>query len=180
MSQAKKQPVKVRLEFDVTPEVNSMIENLQRKLALKSQTDLLIEAFNLFSWVAEEMKSGQRVVSLKPDELATCNQYKELISPIFRDQTETTYKYLVARSHPWRKQLYIKGRNMTVGQLVYSLRANNLSPEEAAKDFDLSLAAIEEALHYYAHNRELIEMESLAEKRTLQEMGIEIEPQNLS
>jgi len=167
MSKTKKQSQKVRLHFDVTPEINLLIENLQQALDFKSQTDIFIEAFNLFAWVAEEIKSGQRVVSLQADELDSCNRYKELVSPIFRFQIETTYKYLVARPHPWRKQLYIKGRNMTVGHLIYSMRTNNLSEEDAASDFDIPLAAIKEALQYYALNRELIELEALEEKRSL-------------
>lgn len=180
MSKAKKQSQKVRLHFDVTPEINLLIQNLQQTLDFKSQSDIFIEAFNLFAWVTEEIKSGQRVISLQADELGSCNRYKELVSPTFRFQIKTTYKYLVARPHPWRKQLYIKGRNMTVGQLIYSIRTNNLSEEDAANDFDLPLPAIKEALQYYALNKELIELEALEEKRSLQEKGYKLEPQNLS
>lgn len=180
MSRTKKQSSKVRLQLDVTPETDVLIKNLQQKLAFRSRKDLLLEAFHLFAWVSEEIKAGQRVISLRPDELASCNRYKELISPTFGPPIKTSYKYLVSRPHPWRKQLFIKGRNMTVGHLIYSIRTNNFSQEEAARDFDLPLAAIKEALQYYALNRELIEIEAIEEKRLLQEKEYHLEPENLS
>jgi uncharacterized protein (DUF433 family) len=56
--------------------------------------------------------------------------------------------FLVARPHRWRRQLCIKGRNMTVGQLVSTVRANRYSPEKASDELELPRAAIEEALAY--------------------------------
>jgi uncharacterized protein (DUF433 family) len=97
-----------------------------------------------------------------------------------RKSEKQSLNYLVSRPHPWRKQLFIKGRNMTVANLIYSIRTNKLTPEEAAQDFDLPLAAVEEAMQYYALNRELIEIEALEEKRILKEKGYNIEPKNLS
>src|SRR5436190_7128510 len=66
------------------------------------------------------------------------------------------WQYLIARPHRWRRQLSIKGRNMTVGQLVRTVRANQYTPEQASQELDLPQAAIEEALDYYAKNRDLI------------------------
>jgi hypothetical protein len=37
------------------------------------------------------------------------------------EKAEVTYRYLEARPHPWRKQLCIKGRNLTVWQLLTSM-----------------------------------------------------------
>jgi hypothetical protein len=47
------------------------------------------------------------------------------------------WKHLVMRRHPWRRQLYIKGRNMTVRQLVGTVQANRFTPEQAAEDLGL-------------------------------------------
>jgi uncharacterized protein (DUF433 family) len=76
--------------------------------------------------------------------------------------------YLVARDHAWRHQLYLKGRNLTVGQLVSSIRADQLPPEQAAERYDLPVEAVAEALAYYQSHRELIDAEAEAEKRYLQ------------
>ncbi len=90
------------------------------------------------------------------------------------------WQYLIARPHRWRRQLSIKGRNMTVGQLVSTVRANKLTPEAASKDLELPVEAIREALAYYEENRELIQSEATEERRRLIERGYAIEPKNLS
>jgi uncharacterized protein (DUF433 family) len=86
------------------------------------------------------------------------------------------YQYLVARPEKGRKQLYLKGRNMTVGQLVYKMRANHLSAEQVAADMDLPVEQVLEALAYYQTHRELIESEMEEEKQYLLSHGVELEP----
>jgi hypothetical protein len=99
-----------------------------------------------------------------------------------RDSTNGTtdpgarWQYLIARPHRWRRQLWIKGRNMTVGQLVSAIPANRLSPEQASANLDLPLAAIYEALLYHTENRGLIELEASEERRRLAERGLPLEP----
>jgi uncharacterized protein (DUF433 family) len=88
------------------------------------------------------------------------------------------WQYLIARPHRWRRQLWVKGRNMTVGQLVSTIRANRMSPEQASDSLDLPLAAIYEALTYYAENRGLIELEASEERRRLAQRGLPLEPKD--
>jgi uncharacterized protein (DUF433 family) len=85
------------------------------------------------------------------------------------------YRYLERREHPWRKQLYIKGRNMTVAHLVYGMRANKMSPEETAEDTDLPLAQVQEALLYYQRHRDIVEADDAEELRRLKARGIRID-----
>jgi uncharacterized protein (DUF433 family) len=87
--------------------------------------------------------------------------------------------YLVERPHPWRRQLSIKGRNLTVGQLMSTVRANALTPEQTADAFDLPLAAIQEAVSYHEQNRSLIELEATEERSRLAQKGYKLEPQPL-
>jgi uncharacterized protein (DUF433 family) len=79
------------------------------------------------------------------------------------------YKYLEARPHRWRKQLWIKGRHMTVWQLIGAMRAGGYTKEQAAENDDLLLEAIEEAMEYYQENRALIGAEVEEEGRRLRE-----------
>jgi uncharacterized protein (DUF433 family) len=79
------------------------------------------------------------------------------------------WQYLFERPHRWLRQLCIEGRNMTIGQLVSTVRANLYTSEQASDNLELPLPAITEALAYYAENRELIEMESSEERRRLAE-----------
>lgn len=90
------------------------------------------------------------------------------------------WRFLVSRPHPWRKQLSIKGRNTTVGQLVAALEANHLTVEQAADEFALPIEAVREALAYFEENRRLIGIEALEERRRLAERGHALEPGDLS
>jgi uncharacterized protein (DUF433 family) len=96
------------------------------------------------------------------------------------EKQSSRWQYLIARPHPWRCQLCIKGRNMTVGQLVSTVRANRYTPEQASEDLELPLAAIHEALEYYAEQSDLIQMEASEERRRMSERGCSLEPKNLS
>jgi uncharacterized protein (DUF433 family) len=90
------------------------------------------------------------------------------------------WQYLVRRQHPWRKQLYIKGRNMTARHLVGSMKANQLNEEAAASDYRLPLAAVREALVYVERNRELLETETEIERLMLKRGGVARGPQPVS
>lgn len=86
------------------------------------------------------------------------------------------YQYLVRRPEKGRRQPYLKGRNMTVGQLVYTMRAKQLSVEQAAEDMGLPLEQVLEALTSYQVHRELVEAEAAEEKQYLLSQGVELEP----
>lgn len=51
------------------------------------------------------------------------------------------WRFLVERPHPWRRQLSLEGRNMRASQLVATMRANAMTAEQAAVDFELPLEA---------------------------------------
>jgi uncharacterized protein (DUF433 family) len=89
------------------------------------------------------------------------------------------WRHLIRRPHRWRRQLGLRDRNITVGQLVSTIRANKLTPEQASEDLELPLEAIQEALAYYAENRELIAGEASEERRRLAERGYALEPEDL-
>ena len=80
-----------------------------------------------------------------------------------RETSVEPWKHLVARRHPWRKQLYIKGRNMTVRQLVGGVKANKFTEEQAAANYHLPVEAIREALAYFEANPEVIALDHATE-----------------
>ena len=84
-------------------------------------------------------------------------------TPRPRETPAPPWKYLVVRNHPWRKQLYIKGRNMTVRQLVGGVKANKFSDEQAAGNYHLPVEAIREALAYFEANPEVIALDHATE-----------------
>lgn len=80
-------------------------------------------------------------------------------SPADLETPAPPWKHLVIRRHPWRKQLYVKGRNMTVRVLVGTIKANGMSEEQAAADQNLPVEAIREALAYFEANPEVIALD---------------------
>ncbi len=91
------------------------------------------------------------------------------------EKTEVTYRYLEARPHPWRKQLWIKGRRIMVWRLLTWMWVTGQSPEEVAADFGLPVEAVYEALDYYEKNKELLHAEAQEEKRRLIERGWQLD-----
>jgi uncharacterized protein (DUF433 family) len=57
------------------------------------------------------------------------------------------------------RQWGIKGRNMTVWNLVAGIVVSGVLPEEMARRYRLPLEAVEEALQYYQANKEWIDAE---------------------
>jgi uncharacterized protein (DUF433 family) len=90
------------------------------------------------------------------------------------------WRHLVARRHPWRKQLFLKGRNMTVRQLVGTARANRFSEEQAAQDLGLPVEAVREAFAYYDANPEVIDLDAAYERYLRKMRGVGLGPQSVS
>ena len=89
------------------------------------------------------------------------------------------WKHLVVRKHPWRKQLYLKGRNMTVRVLVRTVKSNGFTEEEAAADLHLPVEAIREALAYFEANPEVIALDHAYELYLRKTQGVGRGPQSV-
>jgi prevent-host-death family protein len=72
-------------------------------------------------------------------------------------ENDLHYQYLVTRPDKGRRQAYLKGRNLTVGELIHTMRANGLSAEDAAADLSLPVEQVREAQAYYEVHREAVE-----------------------
>ncbi len=75
--------------------------------------------------------------------------------------------HLVYRSHPWRRQPCLKARKLTVRQLVGTVKANGWDETQAARNLDLPVEAIREAIAYAEENRELLDFEAAYERLIL-------------
>ncbi len=78
--------------------------------------------------------------------------------------------------HPWKKQLYIKGRRLWVSTVWGGMIANGLTLEEAADNWDLPIAAIEEAIKYCETNQAILAQDAEEERRGLDKEGVLLEP----
>ncbi|XGV99847.1 MAG: hypothetical protein ACAF41_13050 [Leptolyngbya sp. BL-A-14] len=103
----------------------------------------------------------------------------ELVSAIVRSLQGTTdvedWKYLVPRPHVWRKQLYVKGRKLLASNVWQDMIVNEMTPEQAAENWDLPLAAISEVIRYCNTHQELLRLEASEERYRLESKGVKIE-----
>ncbi|HRJ41894.1 MAG: hypothetical protein KJZ86_21255 [Caldilineaceae bacterium] len=171
---------KVRVQVDLSETEAKLINHLTERLSVRSRADLLQQAYGTFLWVLTERLSGNRIVSVDSANVDKLERYKELSIPAVEPLLFDHYEHLVVRPESNYRQAYLRGRNMRVGQLIYTMRANSLNAEEAAADMDLPLAQVREAQVYYQINRALIEQEADEEKQHLIDAGISLEPLHLS
>ncbi|OCQ96051.1 hypothetical protein BCD64_11885 [Nostoc sp. MBR 210] len=105
-----------------------------------------------------------------------------LISAVIQSLQDTpqmnNWQYLVARSHTWRKQLYIKGRKLLASTVWQDMVANQMSPEQAAENWDLPISAIYEAISYCESHQELLKLEADEERHRLEAKGVPLESTN--
>lgn len=171
---------RVRVQVDLTRAEAALMELLQKRLSVRSRADLLQQAYGTFLWVVDEMLSNRRIVSVEAEELKRLERYKELSVPAVQPAVFEHYEYLIHRPEKGRKQPYLKGRHMTVGQLIYAMRADKLTAEQAASDYELPLEQIHEAQAYYEVHRDVIEAEADEEGALLRSMGVPIDPPSVS
>lgn len=167
---------KVRVQVDLNASEASLLELLQHRLSVRSRADMLQQAYGTFLWIVDEMLAGRRIVSVEPEMMDQLPRFKELSVPAVEPIVFDHYRYLVKRPEKGREQPYLRGRNMTVGQLIYTIRANNLSIKEAAEDFDLPIEQVLEAQAYYQTHSDLIASEMAQETLSLLEQGVDLEP----
>lgn len=171
---------KVRVQVDLNSAEASLLELLQHRLSVRSRADMLQQAYGSFLWIVDEMLAGRRVISVEPELMDQLPRFKELSVPAVEPVIFDHYRYLVKRPEKGRQQPYLRGRNLTVGQLMYTIRANNLTIKEAAEDFGLPLEQVLEAQAYYQTHSDLIATEMAQETLALQEQGVNLEPTPLS
>ena len=104
---------------------------------------------------------GKRVIATDADMLP--GTYEE---PVIAglESIGQQWTWLVGRDHPWRRQLWIKGRNIAAGDLAHTATIEGWTAEDAAREFDLPVEAVLEAQRYAEVARELIAAEE-AENR---------------
>ena len=66
----------------------------------------------------------------------------------------------------------MKGTRLRAATVWGDLVTNGLSLEEAAAEFDLPVAAVEEAVTWCEQNRELLRLEASEERRRMKAAGV--------
>lgn len=147
------------MSVDLPPETAAATRSISERFFRGVATDALRAALSLLAWVIDARRAGKRVIAVDADDLP--DRFEEPVLAGLQEQLTPTASWLVERPHPWRRQPWIKGRRIAAGDLARTAEIEGWSPEEAALQYDLPLAAIFEAQRYLSENRELV----LAEER---------------
>jgi uncharacterized protein (DUF433 family) len=156
-----------RLQIELRPNEERLMARLRAAYG-ENESEAGRRLLMLFDRLADVVAGGAVLTALPAGDERAVDAIPELTAAMRPEATR--YRYLVRVPHPWRKQLVLKGRRISVGNLVTRIRAGGLDAEQAAHDFDLPLAAVTEALDNYERERALIESE-LAEERRLAELA---------
>jgi hypothetical protein len=145
---------------------------VRRVLQTASKKDALLMAVHVTLHLAEELRKGNQVFVGHPGQ----HDLQRLVMLGIEKPGFPKWTYLVEQAHPWRRQLFVKGRKLPASSVWAGMQANGLTVEEAADDWDLPVAAVREIIEYCHDNKQLLQMEADEELRLLQEKGIEVAP----
>ncbi len=151
-----------RWQIDLRSEDELTLARARRVLGAEGDSETGRALLALFAKLSAAVEGGTVISFLPGDDPRAVDAMPEFTRAL---RPEAGYRWLVAVSHPWRRQLSIKGRRITVGQLVDAMEANGLSLEAAAADFDVPVDAVREAVDYVERNRDLVAAEFAEERR---------------
>lgn len=157
-----------RANFEISLEQEASLQQLKQLLDAPSIKEAVLRSSRVMLFLAGEMSSGKRLYLGESPEKATRVALPD-IEPSFG------WKWLTQRPHPWRRQLWVKGRRLLASQVWSDMQTNGMTEAEAAANWDLPREAIEEILAYRLQNAALIALEADEEKRQLADAGVNLE-----
>ncbi len=161
-----------RENFDVSPEQDADIDCLRELIQAPSRKDAILTAVRLALLLAIESRQGNQFYLASPG----CRDFRRLMMAGIETPNLHKWMYLVDQAHPWKRQLFIKGRKLTAAAVWSGMLVNKMSRDQAADNWDLPVEAIDEICAYCEENKMLLEMEAAEELRRLEQKGINIEP----
>ncbi|MCF5973056.1 hypothetical protein P2A63_05445 [Xanthomonas perforans] len=159
-----------RANFDLSPEQDDFLTQLRAALATSSTKDTVLRAAQLTSLLVREARLGNFLYVGRSAKEAT-----RLVIPEIEALHPAPWTWLVERPHPWRRQLWVKGRKLLASRVWEDARANGLSVEEAADNWDISIEAAQEVFRYCQAHQDLINAEADEERQLLKRQGVNLE-----
>jgi hypothetical protein len=159
-----------RANFEVTPDQEARLSAVKDILQASSLKDAILRMSAVMLVLARELAAGKHLYVGERSDTA-----ERLILPEL-ESLEGGWRWLVARPHPWRRQLWVKGRKLLASQVWSDIESNRLTEKQAARDWDLPMEAIEEIVRYCRENGMLIALEADEERCRLSDAGIRLEP----
>lgn len=160
-----------RQNFDVTPEQDAEISWLRDALGASTAKDALLRAVRIAAVLSREVRDGRVLMIRSPG-----GDSERLVIPELERPSESGWRFLVERQHPWQRQMSIKGRRLLAATVWRDMTANGQTPEQAAEEWDLPVEAVNEVIRWCEGNRVLLEMEAREEVRRLASAGVALAP----
>lgn len=143
-----------RLSVDLPPDTEAATRAIADRYFRGVTTDAIRASLSLLAWVIDAKREGKRVLAVDRNHVP--ERFEEPVLPGLEEQLTTNMTWLVRRPHAWRRQLWVKGKRVTAGDLARTVEIEGWTLEHAAEEYDLPVAAIVEAQRYLAANRELV------------------------
>jgi hypothetical protein len=158
-----------RANFDLSPEQEELLAHLRAQLSASSTKDAVLRAVQLTTFLLDEVSHGNRLFVGKSLPTAV-----RLAIPELEARALGTWRWLLERPHPWRRQLWVKGRKLLASAVWLDALTNSMSPREAAENWDLPQEACEEIFAYCEANKALIEAEANEERQRLNRANVNV------
>lgn len=160
-----------RENFFVTPDIEADVEYLQTVMNAESKKDVYVWCVRMAAFLAAEAQRGNQFYLSKPSQ----PEFRRMPLP-WIERSNPEWQFLVSRPHKWKRQLFIKGTKIPASTVWSGMYVENLSPEEAAENWDIPLHAVLEAVSYCEKNQDLLKQEALEERFILESKGLSIDP----
>jgi hypothetical protein len=159
-----------RANFEITPEQEACLSALKEAFQASSLKDAILRMSTVMLVLARELAAGKHLY------IGECSDTVERLILPELEVLEDGWRWLVARPHPWRRQLWVKGRKLLASQVWSDMMSNQLTAKQAAEDWDLPPEAIEESVRYCEQNATLIALEADEERRRLRDAEVRLAP----
>lgn len=159
-----------RANFDLSPEQEELLAGLRAQMSASSTKEAVLRAAQLARLLLNEMQHGNRLFVGKSAATAT-----RLAIPGLDTSSPEQWRWLVERPHPWRRQLWVKGRKLLASAVWLDALTNEMGAREAAKNWDLPPEAVEEIFAYCEANKALIEAEANEERQRLKRANVDVD-----
>lgn len=153
----------------MSPEQVAQLDWLRVAIGADNAKEAILRSISVMVTLKQNLKSGSQLF------IHNSEGHIRLVIPELEPSPKENWQYLVERPHPWRRQLYIKGRKLMAATVWRDAIANQMSPEEAAENWDLPLAAIHEVMRYCESHQELLRLEAEEERYRLEAKGVSLE-----
>lgn len=159
-----------RANFDLSPEQEELLAQLRARLAASSTKEAVLRAAQLTTLLLDEVHDGNRLFIGKSPTSSV-----RLVIPELEARAHGQWRWLVERPHPWRRQLWVKGRKLLASAVWLDALTNGMGPREAAENWDLPLEACEEIFAYCETNTALLKAEANEERQRLKRGSVDVE-----